>query len=499
MEIKLYTSGIEQCRAALLAVPVFEDSRNIPGKLEFLAASVISSVTDIFRKSGFEAKFNQKILLHTQNDSFPLVACLGAGKVNEWDLEKSRQWWGNAAGAVKSIKADNLAIYWDSTLPAPGDSIYYMSEMVAALITADYRVSDFMTEKDDLPASLRTVFILYPGGGEDLDSRIVAGERLGNSVNLARRLAETPSNLMTPARFADEVKSLSERYGWHPEILEKHELEENNFGALLAVARGSENPPVLAIARYQHPEARKTLALVGKGVTFDSGGISIKPSRSMEEMKYDMCGAAAVLGALQAISLTGLPVNAVAAMPLVENMPSGKAVRPGDVVKSFSGKTIEIINTDAEGRLILADTLSYVEKNYKPDYIIDIATLTGAVVVTLGNLAAAVFSGDPNLLETLKEASGLSGEKIWELPLWDEYRESLKSKIADIRNVSAKPGAGSITAAMFLKSFVEATAWAHLDIAGTAYGMPEKSYRPEGATGFGVRLLWYLADLLSAA
>ncbi len=499
MEIKLYTSEIEQRGTALMAVPVFEDNRNLPEKLRFLAEAVSPSAAEIFRKAGFEAKLNQKILLHPQNDFFPLIVCLGAGKVNEWDLEKSRQWWGNAVGAARSVKTDNLAIYWDNTLPAPGDSKYFMSEMVSALITADYGVNDFVTEKDDLPAPIRSAFILYPDGGEDLDNRIVAGERLGNSVNLARRLAETPSNLMTPARFADEVKSLSERYGWNLELMEKHELEEKNFGGLLAVAQGSENPPVLAIARYQHPEARKTLALVGKGVTFDSGGISIKPSRSMEEMKYDMCGAAAVLGALQAISLTGLPVNAVAAMPLVENMPSGKAVRPGDVVNSFSGKTIEIINTDAEGRLILADTLSYVEKNYKPDYIIDVATLTGAVVVTLGNLAAAVFSGDPNLLEMLKEASGLSGEKIWELPLWDEYRESLKSKIADIRNVSAKPGAGSITAAMFLKSFVEATAWAHLDIAGTAYGMPEKSYRPEGATGFGVRLLWYLADLLSAA
>jgi leucyl aminopeptidase len=225
--------------------------------------------------------------------------------------------------------------------------------------------------------------------------------------------------------------------------------------------------------------------MVGKGVTFDSGGISIKPSKNMEEMKYDMCGAAAVLGAMRAISLSKLPVRALAVMPLVENMPSGKAVRPGDIVRSYSGKYVEIINTDAEGRLILADAISYVEKNYRPDFIIDLATLTGAVVVALGNMTAGVMTPSTRFLNLLQEAAAITGEKIWELPLWDEYQEMMKSKIADIPNISGKSGAGTITAAIFLKAFVEKTEWAHLDIAGTAYGMPEKSYRPEGATALG--------------
>jgi leucyl aminopeptidase len=320
---------------------------------------------------------------------------------------------------------------------------------------------------------------------------------MGDSINLARRLAEYPSNLMTPATFVEEVRHLAKENEWDLEILTEKELHKKGFGALLAVAQGSDNPPYLAVAEYAHPTAAKTLAMVGKGVTFDTGGISIKPSKNMEEMKYDMCGAAAVLGALRAISLTGLPIRALAVMPLVENMPSGKAIRPGDIVRSYSGKYVEIINTDAEGRLILADAISYVEKNYRPDYIVDMATLTGAVVVALGNIAAGVMTPSRRLLNLLQEAADISGEKIWELPLWDEYQEMMKSRIADIPNISGKSGAGTITAAIFLKAFVENTEWAHLDIAGTAYGMPEKSYRPEGATGFGVNLMWQVARLLS--
>jgi leucyl aminopeptidase len=247
----------------------------------------------------------------------------------------------------------------------------------------------------------------------------------------------------------------------------------------------------MVVAQYRHPAAKRKLAFIGKGVTFDSGGISIKPSRRMEEMKYDMCGAAAVLGAMAAISCTKIPCHLIGGFPLVENMPSGKASRPGDIVKGYAGKSVEIINTDAEGRLILADALSYIEKKFRPDFMIDLATLTGSVEVALGRLAAGLLTRNEYLLETLQQAAERSGEKVWPLPLWEDYQDLVKSKIADMRNVGTKSQAGTITAAIFLQKFVEKTPWAHLDIANTAYDMPEKSYRPAGASGFGVKLLWH--------
>ncbi len=497
MDIRLYTSDFDQLQTPLLIIPVFSDDRKLPDGLSFLEPEIFPPLNELFTREKFDAKLNRKRFVHTRHPGYPLIVLLGAGKINEWDLEKARQWWGTTVGIARELELERFAIYWDESFPTPGDFSLFLPEMVAALHTAEYRVKDFLTEQEELPPEILEVFLLFPGASDGMEDLIRTGEHLGTSVNLARRLAEYPSNLMTPQKFTEQVKSLGSQFNWRLEILDGTEMATRGLQALLAVAAGSEHPPYLAIARYEHPDARKTVALVGKGVTFDTGGISIKPSKNMEEMKYDMAGAAAVLSALQAISLSGLPVNVVAAMPLVENMPSGKATRPGDVVRSYAGKTIEIINTDAEGRLILADALSYVEKNYQPDMMVDLATLTGSAVVALGRVSAAVLTNNPDLLDSLEEASTISGERIWRLPLWDEYKELMKSKIADIRNIATKPEAGTITAAIFLKNFVKDTPWAHLDIAGTAYNMPEKSYRPGGATGFGVRLLWHWVKILS--
>jgi leucyl aminopeptidase len=352
-------------------------------------------------------------------------------------------------------------------------------------------MTHFLSERDDLPPEIEMVEVVYPDASADLSEWIIKGEKLGKSTNLARQLAEFPSNELTPEIFCKRVEELGEMNHWQLEVLDQSALEKKKLKALLAVAQGSENLPYLVITGYRHPAAKKTVGLVGKGVTFDSGGISLKPAKNMEEMKYDMSGAATVLGALSAISQTALPVNVVAAMPMVENMLSGSAVRPGDIVTGYSGKTIEIINTDAEGRLIMADTLSYLERNYKPDFIIDLATLTGSIVATLGNVAAGIFGTDEQLMSGLREAGEIAGERVWPLPLWEDYHEMMKSKTADIRNVSRKSGAGAVTAGIFLQKFIDKTPWAHIDIAGTAYDMPKKSYRPEGATGFGVKLLWH--------
>jgi leucyl aminopeptidase len=369
----------------------------------------------------------------------------------------------------------------------------FFTEIAASVIMANHTLKEFKTNDDEqngIP-SLKEVKIAYLNGPSEINTFLEEGIQVGNSVNFARRLADLPGNILTPEKFVEEIQRLQKKYDWEVEILHKAQLEKKGLNALLAVSAGAFNKPYLAIIKYSKAPDKEKIALVGKGVTFDSGGISLKPSRSMEEMKYDMCGAAAVLGSMEVISEAQLPVNIIAAIPLVENLPSGTAIRPGDIVKSYSGKTIEIINTDAEGRLILADAISYIVKNYEPDILIDLATLTGAIVVALGHTDAGLVSNDKILVDELQESGNITGEKVWPLPLWDEHTELMKSKIADLRNTSKVSGAGAITAAAFLKQFIGNTRWVHIDIAGTAWGMPERSYRPKGSTGYGVRLIYH--------
>ena len=497
MHIQLKPEQLSKLETGVLIIPVFSDTKKLPESLNFLRKHLNSPVDKLLTDSHLDWKLNQKMVLYTQYSHIPVVVLMGAGKQAEWDYENARQFWGQVIQAAHELKEKRLAIYWDGQFPSGADAETHFIEAISALTTAAYRVTHFLTDREDLPPEIENIDVVYPDGPDHLTDWITKGEQLGKSVNLARQLAEFPSNELTPEIFSGRVQELGKTHSWQLEILDQKALEKKNLKALLAVAQGSENLPYLAIASYRHPAAKKTVGLVGKGVTFDSGGISIKPAKNMEEMKYDMSGAAAVLGALSAITQTGLPVNVTAAMPLVENMLSGKAVRPGDIVTSYSGKTIEIINTDAEGRLILADTLSYLERNYQPDYLVDLATLTGSVVAALGNVAAGIFSTEEELMNNLKDAGEIAGERLWPLPLWEEYQKMIKSKIADMRNISNKPGAGAITAGIFLQYFVEKTPWAHIDIAGTAYDMPEKSYRPEGATGFGVKLLWHWLNRFS--
>ncbi len=498
MEFKLLTKNFEAIKSDLLIIPLFEDAIKIPENILLLSDKLIPELDVFLERSHFKGKLNQEFVVPVEDKQFDFIGFVGAGKISAWNLENARQIAGTSVKVLQKHLGNTLAFLCLKDYPMPGYPEMFLPEMVAAMITTEFKLKELKKPEEDevIPDIEQATFLLQNseiGRNEDL----AIGMALGESINLTKRLAELPSNLLTPAIFVAEVKQLSRKYKWELEILDQQSMRKMKMNALLAVAQGSENPPFLAMASLSHPAAKKTIALVGKGVTFDSGGISIKPSKNMEEMKYDMCGAAAVLGALQAVSLTRLPVNVIAVMPLVENMPSGTATRPGDIVKSYSGKTVEIINTDAEGRLILADALSYVERIYAPDMIVDLATLTGAVIVALGNLAAGVLTSDENMLESLQEAANISGERIWPLPLWDDYDELMKSKIADIRNISTKSGAGTITAAAFLKKFVEKTPWAHIDIAGTAWDMPKKSYRPAGATGYGVRLLWHWLKILA--
>jgi leucyl aminopeptidase len=319
---------------------------------------------------------------------------------------------------------------------------------------------------------------------------VTAGQRVGAAVaaghRLTRSLQMQPGNVCTPSYLAARAQQLADQYGFALTVLDRAQQQAEGLGALLAVAQGSAQEPRFIVLEYKGAGAAAPVALVGKGVTFDSGGISIKPAQNMEDMKYDMSGAAAVLGTFEVLGRLKPKLNVVGLIPATENLPSGTAVKPGDVVRSHFGKTIEIINTDAEGRLILSDALSYVRR-FKPAAVLDIATLTGAVVVALGQAAIGVMGNDDALVTEVRDAGERAGERCWPLPLWDEYRDLLKSEIADVKNSGGR-GAGTITGGWFLREFVDGYPWVHLDIAGTAYTDSEGPHQIKGPTAVGVRL-----------
>jgi len=366
----------------------------------------------------------------------------------------------------------------------------------------DFRELKSPPSAEDPPRVSVTHLSLGPDWGtlEGLDSEALAqaarvGQALGTGENFARTLQQRPGNLATPEHLAGAALQLGEETGLRVTILGPREMEKERMGALLSVAQGSDQEPrLILIEHHGGAEGDPPLVLVGKGLTFDSGGISIKPAQGMEDMKFDMSGGAAVLGALQAVAELQLSLNVVGVVPSSENLINGRATKPGDVIRTRAGKTVEVINTDAEGRLILADALHYAAERYAPRAMVDCATLTGACVVALGNQAMALLGTDEALMKNLQEAGERSGERCWPLPLWDEYRKQLDSPVADLKNVGGR-GAGTITAALFLKEFVGEVPWAHLDIAGTAYGEPRAPWHRPGGFGVPTRLLleWILA------
>lgn len=320
-------------------------------------------------------------------------------------------------------------------------------------------------------------------------------------INTARIIEHLPSNHFTPEEFVSISKEIAKECKLKITVFDQEQLKKEKMNGILSVCQGSDKKPKLIILEYK-PDGKskkKPLAIVGKGLTFDSGGISIKPSAEMHEMKYDMCGAAATINAIGAIASLGLNVPVVAAIGVAENMPSGSAIKPGDVYTAYNGVTVEVQNTDAEGRLVLGDVLSYISEKYKPEYMVDLATLTGAIIIALGHEAAGVMSNSEELSELLQKASKSSEDRIWEMPLWDEYSEDLKSDIADVRNITGGRAGGSITAAKFLAKFVpDETKWAHIDIAGTAWRGKASGTQCSGPTGYGIRLLVALAEELNS-
>jgi leucyl aminopeptidase len=474
----------------LLALPVFQDEELTPDAVA-VDAALAGAVSRVRERGDFRARPDESLLLYPTAAGGPQrVLLVGLGKRETLDLERVRRVLGTAVRQAEKLGATAVAFAVDAVVgegALPARDAGRAAAEGAVLAAWDYRELKTV-EDEDAPRS-KVVSLTLAGSADAgaLEEGATAGRILAESENLARELAARPGNIATPSHLAEVARGIASEHGLSITVLDRAAMRDEGMGALLAVAQGSEEEPRLIVLEYQGgPEGEPPLALVGKGVTFDSGGISIKPALKMEEMKYDMGGAAAVLGAMRAVAALALPMNVVGVVPSTENLPSGRAVKPGDVVRSHSGKTIEIINTDAEGRLILADALSYVQR-YEPRAILDAATLTGAVIVGLGHNAIGLMGNDDALVDEVRAAGERTGERCWPLPLWQDYRRQLDSAVADIQNTGGRP-AGTITAGWFLREFAGEAPWAHLDVAGTAWKDDALSYLRKGPTGIPTRL-----------
>lgn len=469
----------------------FEGEKDLGPAAGGMPRILAGQIKQVLGSGEFEGKHLQLSLIHaSESTAVKRILMVGLGRRKSCSLEKIRQAAGRAAQHVRDL---GLKTFSTSLLAQglEGVSLEEVAQvMVEGTLLGLYQFNVYKTEaKDTIKSVQKFTFVEEDNQRlKEIRKGLHLGQILGEATNLARDLGNYPSNYVTPTRLAEIAQGIADEMGFQCEVLEKSQMEALGMGALLGVARGSQEPPKLIILKYQGEASdSRPIALVGKTITFDSGGISIKPSEKMEQMKYDMMGGASVMCAIKSAAQLRLPVNVAGFLPATENMPSGTAIKPGDVVKTLSGKTVEVINTDAEGRLVLADALTYATR-YRPTAIVDLATLTGACTVALGNQAIGLLGNHTGLLEAVKKASQLTGERVWELPLWEEYYEQIKSDIADIKNVGGR-GAGTITAAAFLSKFVGDYPWAHLDIASTAWADDGRPYIPKGATGVGVRLL----------
>ena len=467
----------------LLAVAV--PRGNLPASLDGLDKAAGGAVNRVLAAGDFSGKKDETAVVYPPG-SVSRVLLVGLGKREDVDRSAIRRAAAIAAKRARSLGISRAAFH----LPPESRGGVMAAEAVQAITEGLAQGVWLYTEmkrrdEDARKPQLERVDILVTTEANEVQDAHRIGEAVGAGQTFARSIQVLPGNICTPAYLANEARQLAQRHGFEVTILDKAAITKEKMGALLSVAQGSAEEPRFIALEYNGSDG-PPVVLVGKGVTFDTGGISIKPAQNMEDMKYDMSGAAAVLGTFEALGRLKPKVHVVGLIPSTENMPSGTAVKPGDVVTSHLGKTIEVINTDAEGRLILCDALSYARR-YQPAAVIDIATLTGAIVVALGHSAAGIMGSDDKLVDELRAAGERAGERVWPLPLWEDYRDLMKSDIADVKNSGGRP-AGSISAGWFLREFVDGFPWAHLDIAGTAYSDREDPTRVKGPTGMGVRL-----------
>lgn len=493
MQFEVKQGAIQEQPSELIVVNLFEGVTQPGGATGAVDRALGGRIQEVLGWGDYRGKLNETVVLYP-GDGFPAkrVVIVGLGRQEEFDLDRARQAAGTAARQAQALGVIDYATIVHGLGAAGLDPAQAAQALAEGTVLSQYRFTRHQTEQDaevQRPDIERVQVIVF---SEDMVPTIEQGVRFGetvaNAVKWVRDWVNEPANHATPGILADEALRMAEMAGLSAQALGPAQMRELGMGALLGVAQGSLQEPRFII--LEHNPAREPappVVLVGKGITFDSGGISLKRHEDMHRMKGDMAGAATVLGTMQAVATLGLPQRVVGLAPATENLPSGAAYKPGDVVTTLVGKTIEVINTDAEGRLILSDALGYAQR-YQPAAVIDLATLTGACVVALGTVAAGLFSNDDSLAARIEAASQATAEKVWRMPLWKEYAEQLKSDVADMKNTGGRP-AGAITAATLLSKFVGEYPWAHLDIAGVSGAEKDKPYQPKGATGFGVRLL----------
>jgi leucyl aminopeptidase len=474
----------------LLCLPVFEDKHN-EDHLDALDRLLLGQVKQLLKDKHFSGKAGeQHLLVIFPKREFRFLLLLGMGKSKDIDIEKLRKAAGTAGQKAVGNKVTSVAFLMPNLLmPKELNPVAIGQAVMEGFNLGSYFFDKYKSGSDK---SIKPNLLTLLFHGQKDASNAAVGARTGLIVsdlqNYCRDLAGSPGNVVTPSYLVNEARRLSRRYNLKVQIMGRPQIEKLKMGAFLAVAEGSAQPPYLIRIDYKpKAKSRKHAILVGKGITFDTGGITLKPGADMHEMKQDMAGAAVVLSTMAAVAQLKPKIAITGFIPTCENMPGSRAYRPGDVLTTCNGKTIEVISTDAEGRLLLADVLAYAAK-MKPDYLIDIATLTGAVIVALGYVGAAMLSTSNILLTQFKKASESTGEKLWQMPLWPEYEHAIKSPIADMKNSGGRP-AGTCVAATILKHFVNEVPWLHLDIAGMDLEHRGTEYTPKGASGYGVRLL----------
>lgn len=483
MEFSIKNGNPEKLRSDCIVVGVYEGGKLSPTAeaIDALAAQQISAVI----KSGdMKGKLASTLVLHQiPNLVAKRVMLLGLGQPQTLT---GKQFIKAVKAAIKSLPqtAKDAALFIAEAEVTDLSTADKVAQIAEAANDVTYVVNSLKTEKAELPALKKLGVYVAREENAEAKKALAQGLAIAEGVKLAKDLGNLPGNICTPSYLAKQAKQMAKDYGFKVEVLNRAQIEKLGMGAFLGVAQGSDEPMRLIVIEHKKgKKGQKPVVLVGKGITFDTGGISLKPGSAMDEMKYDMCGAASVFGTFKAIGEMDLPMNAVGIIPTCDNMPSGKAMKPGDIVTSMSGQTIEVLNTDAEGRLILCDALTYAER-FKPQAVVDVATLTGACVVALGHHASAVYSNQDSLAAELLNAGEAAFDRGWHMPMWDDYQPQLDSNFADMANIGGRDG-GSITAACFLSRFAKAYDWAHLDIAGTAW----KSGKEKGGTGRPVPML----------
>lgn len=498
MQVEANRGPIEELDVQALAVAVFKNEKADEGflkKLDELSGGLVRSALDAEEFAGKESETAYFHLVGNNSLKARRLLLIGVGEAKDYGNAQVSHMAGTAVRSLRSKNAKTVAVLPRSS----GDVEATAKSAVEGAYIATFDPDKYRTVEKEEKKIDRLVVVVEGAEEASLQQGVQRGAIVGEAINFTRDLANEPGAYMTPTDMADRAREIANEFGLSIDVLDEDRMEQEGMGSLLSVTRGSEQPAKLIILKYTPANApadsKELLAFVGKGVTFDSGGISLKPGENMELMKYDMTGGATVLGAMRAIAQLKPPIPILGVAPCTENLPSGKATKPGDVVKAMTGKTIEIINTDAEGRLILADAIAYAKK-LGATKVIDMATLTGAVSIALGDVNAAVLGTDQELIDEIISAGREVGEKFWQLPLDKEYSKQIKSDIADIKNVGGRK-AGTITAAAFLKEFADGLSWAHLDIAGTAWGDDAKPYRSKGPTGIALRTLLRIVDRAS--